>query len=153
MIDLKTLRIKTYPSVPLSQVSKLPKEPGIYYAVSGWDVHYVGLSRNLYRRWNATGERTHHKKALLSRYEGVRVYYRVLPSHKIKYVEALEIARFHPHLNIVRPIAANHLNWRIRFSSAWVFLAIVLLGFIGLTIVDRVEETSINTPYTPQEER
>lgn len=139
MLDFKTLRVKSYPSVPLSQVSKLPKEPGIYYAVSGWDIHYIGLSKNLYRRWNATGEQTHHKRAILVRYGGVKLHYRVLPAHEIEYVEALEIDRFRPHLNIVRPIAANHLNWRIRFSSAWFFLAIVLLGFVGLAIVDRVE--------------
>lgn len=143
MIDFKTLRIKSYPSVPLSQVSKLPKKPGIYYAVSGWDVHYVGLSRNLYRRWNATGERTHHKKAILARYDGVKLHYRVLPVYEIKYVEALEIARFYPHLNIIRPIVVNHLNWRIRFSSAWVFLAIALLGFVGLATVDRVEVRNV----------
>lgn len=152
MLDFKTLRVKSYPSVPLSQVSKLPKEPGIYYAVSGWDIHYIGLSKNLHRRWNATGEQTHHKKAILTRYGGVKLHYRVLPVHEIEYVEALEIARFRPHLNIVRPIAANHLNWRIRLSSAWVFLAIALLGLVGLTIVDRVEESRISTPYVPREE-
>lgn len=125
--------------MPLDRVSNLPKQPGIYYAVSGWDVHYIGLSKKLHRRWNATGERTHHKKAILARYGGVRIHYRVLPVHEIEYVEALEIARFRPHLNIVRPIAANHLNWRIRLSSAWVFLTIALLGFVGLAVLDRVE--------------
>lgn len=153
MIDLKTLRIKTYPSVPFSELQKLPKEPGIYYAVSGWEIHYIGLSNSLHRRWNAIGDRVHHKKAILTQYGGVKIHYRLLSAHRLKYEEALEIDRFCPRLNVVRPIAANHLNWRIRLSSTWVFLTIALLGFVGLAVVDRVETPRISTPYILKEKQ
>ena len=137
MIDL--LRILTYPSVPLTQVNDLPRQPGIYYAVRGFEIQYIGLSKSLRHRWTATGSKVHHRKAQLSRMGGVKLHYRLCQAHELGYLEALEIRRFNPPLNVVKPIPENHLTWRIRLQSLPVVIGALAAAIVGLGIVEAIE--------------
>ena len=137
MIDL--LRILTYPSVPLTQVNDLPRQPGIYYAVRGFEIQYIGLSKSLRHRWTATGSKVHHRKAQLSRMGGVRLHYRLCQAHELGYLEALEIQRFNPPLNVVKPIPENHLNWRLRLQSLPVIVGALAAAIVGLGVVEAID--------------
>ena len=102
MIDL--LRILSYPSVPLSRVNDLPRQSGIYYARKGFEVQYIGLSTSLWHRWTNTGSKIHHRKVQLQQMGGVKIHYRLCDRHELEYLEVLEIRRFDPPLNVVKPI-------------------------------------------------
>ena len=111
MINL--LRVLTYPSVPLNEVSRLPRNPGVYYAFKGLKIQYIGLSRSLHKRWNAVGDRCHHRKHQLAAMGNVRIHYRLAEVNEIEYLEALEIERFNPPLNVLKPlnkICSNLVN-------------------------------------------
>lgn len=137
MLDL--IRILTYPSVPLTRVNDLPRRPGIYYARRGLEVQYVGLSRSLHRRWTASGSKVHHRKLALSQMGGVKLHYRLCQAHELEWLEALEIRRFDPPLNVVKPIPENHLNWRIRLQSLPVIVGALAAAIVGLGIVEAID--------------
>lgn len=137
MIDL--IRILTYPSVSLSRVNDLPRQSGVYYAVKGFKVQYVGLSTSLWHRWTNGGSKTHHRKVQLQQMGGVRIHYRLCPRHELEYVEALEIRRFDPPLNVVKPIPENHLTWRIRLQSLPVIVGALAFCIVALGVVESVD--------------
>ena len=137
MLDL--IRVLTYPSVSLNRVNDLPRQPGIYYARRGLEVQYVGLSTSLWHRWTNTGSKTHHRKVQLQRMGGVRLHYRLCDRHELEYLEALEIRRFDPPLNVVKPIPEKHLNWRIRLQSLPVIVGALAAAIVGLGIVEAID--------------
>ena len=133
------IRVLTYPSVSLTRVNDLPRLPGIYYARKGLEVQYVGLSRSLHRRWTATGSKVHHRKVQLQQMGGVRLHYRLCQAHELEWLEALEIERFNPPLNVVKPIPENHLTWRIRLQSVPVIVGALAAAIVGLGIVEAID--------------
>lgn len=137
MIDL--IRILTYPSVPLARVNDLPRRSGIYYARKGFEVQYIGLSTSLWHRWTNTGSKIHHRKVQLQRMGGVNLHYRLCDRHQLKYLEALEIRRFNPPLNVVKPIPESHLTWRIRLQSLPVVIGAIAAAIVGLGIVEAID--------------
>ncbi|MBE9041001.1 hypothetical protein IQ235_09435 [Oscillatoriales cyanobacterium LEGE 11467] len=137
MLDL--LRVLTYPSVDLTRVNDLPKQPGIYYARKGLEVQYVGLSRSVHRRWNATGSKVHHRKLALQQMGGIRLHYRLCQAHELDWIEALEIRRFDPPLNVMKPIPERHLTWRIRIQSLPVVIGALAIAIVGLGIVEAID--------------
>lgn len=100
---LHTARVLAYPSCDRTQ---LPKQPGLYYVVQGRRVVYVGLAgerrSNLHARWNSYSP---HKM----QGQGV-IHYRVMSRNQLRYAEAVEIQRFNPPYNIVRPKPATYRN-------------------------------------------
>lgn len=101
---LHTLRVLSYPYVTTPK--KLPKKPGLYYVVLKRKVLYVGLAgetrSNLWQRWNSYNG--HKMSGFVTDERGSgRIYYRVLPRKRLRYLEALEIKRFSPPYNIARP--------------------------------------------------
>jgi hypothetical protein len=105
-VDL--LRVMSYNSVPVADTRSLPRKPGIYYAVKGGRVLYVGLTVNLYDRWNSKGDRVHHKKAKLLELGNVRLHYRICGEHRLRLEEAKDIKLFNPPLNVQRPDPKLH---------------------------------------------
>ena len=136
---LNLIRVFVYPSVSLARVNDLPRKPGIYFARRGLTIQYVGLSKSLHRRWTATGSNEHHHKRTLERMGGVRLHYRLCQLYELRYIEALEIRRFSPPLNDVKPIPANHLNWQIQLQSLPVLVGALAAAIVGLGIVEAID--------------
>ena len=108
---------------------ELPKVPGLYYVVEGWNVLYVGLAgakrSTLYDRWNSYEP---HKMAGFINGTTCRLYYRPMARGNLAYHEACEIQRFKPPYNIQRPNPRNHY----RLWSDWWLLFFVTLITIFL---------------------
>lgn len=123
------------PSVPLATRSDLPRKPGVYYAVQWfkpWRPLYIGMSGNIHKRWNVEGDRRHHKLHELSKYSGVRLYYRTTRTRDSAVgLEAVEIDRYNPPLN------GRKESLRFGFLHAlgdWAIDSIVL-GAIGFVVL------------------
>jgi excinuclease UvrABC nuclease subunit len=88
------------PYVSLKKRSKLPKTPGVYYAIHPLNptkILYCGMSANMRNRW--LGDRHHQLEALLDRGH-INLHYRVLRSEAAaERREAHDIQRFDPLLN------------------------------------------------------
>ena len=61
---------------------QLPEIPGLYAVMRGREVLYIGLSKNIHQRWNATGDRRHGRYWLAS----------IRASH-IAYIRTLDYVR------------------------------------------------------------
>ncbi|MGL5720254.1 MAG: hypothetical protein ACRCYP_05625, partial [Alphaproteobacteria bacterium] len=73
----------------------LPNKPGLYYAVRGWRVLYIGKAEQSIRsRWQS-----HHKYEQLRNIGGVRLYYELVPKWRIADEEARLIQKWKPELN------------------------------------------------------
>lgn len=130
---LKLLFIKSLPSVSMNRLNQLPKQPAVYYACAKWRVLYVGMSGNLYLRWNSKRYGDHHQLAEIKARGGDRLHYRVMPLHWVKYFEAKEIQTLKPPLNRVYPnpmklmtarIFVEQLGLTIGFGLALLFAAL-----------------------------
>lgn len=103
---------------------QLPKVPGLYYVVDGWNVLYIGLAgakrSSLYDRWNSYEP---HKMAGFINGTTCRLYYRPMARRNLAYHEACEIQRFKPPYNIQQPNPRNHY----RLWSDWCLLFFVTL--------------------------
>lgn len=146
------------PKVKLSERDRLPEEPGIYYACDrSGTVRYVGMSKNLYRRWNSKGEYRHHKLNELLNLRGVDLRYRLVPEHRLEYEEAIEIHRFQPDLNRLFPDPEDHQTVRIAIEdflnnlgqvAGWAIVAFLILQMSGVplaqtflnVVTERIEE-------------
>jgi hypothetical protein len=91
--------------VPYESRAKLPPKPGIYYVYVDSRLVYIGQSKSLWQRWNATGDREHHhtKKCLasLAQRRKVSIVFRLLPMTSLDVVEKKEIQRHNPPWNKV----------------------------------------------------
>ena len=109
------------PSLPLKSKNLLPNKPGLYYAVQGWRVLYIGKAETSLRsRWQ-----NHHKFQALSKIRGVRLYYELVPKWRIADEEARLIQRWKPSM-----------NGRVEKRKFWVqvFDWIVLIGFLMVVV-------------------
>ena len=86
-----------WPSVALRRIDRLPESPGLYAVCSLGRILYIGRSSNIYRRWNATGDRRHHRYWLASIQPWCRVRYHKTPMHKM--VEGQAIRQHQPAWN------------------------------------------------------
>lgn len=103
--------------ITLDNLTDLPQKSGIYYAWQNRQVIYVGLATNLHQRWNAQGQRQHHKLDILKRLNRestVTLTFHLVPVYRLKHEEALEIQRLDPYLNKQKPKPDNHYSLRIR---------------------------------------
>ena len=121
------------PSLGLENRAQLPRKSGVYYAIArSGKVLYIGMAVNLHSRWNAKGTHQHHELEALRSVGGVRLRYRLVPEHRIRLVEALEIKRFDPPQNDVHPKSERCINVRIRLErfavNALLAGGIVLVG-------------------------
>lgn len=126
------------PSVPLSNRSDLPRKPGVYYAAQWFKPGqplYIGMSGNIHKRWNTDGDRRHHKLYELSKYSGVRLYYRTTRTREAAVgLEAVEIDRYSPPLNSRKePLRFGMLH----AIGDWAIDSIVLgaIGFVLLKVL------------------
>lgn len=139
-------KIRCLPSVPLLDKNQLPREAGVYYAVRGWDVLYVGLSKNLYHRWNSYQFGPHHQlEALLTidRSVGdVDIHYQILPDWLIGFEEALQIQRLAPRLNERCESLWENLNLKVirllAVKALAEFLLFVLLGLFLVVLIGAI---------------
>lgn len=87
-------------SLPLSERSQLPSEPGIYVVADSTEfVWYVGQAADLKARWNG---RSHHRYAQLIRTNrklGHRIYWKRVPVEQLNEQERHYIDQFLPELN------------------------------------------------------
>lgn len=137
--QLHLLRVRSYPSVPLKDKVDLPRSPGIYYCLRGWTVLYIGLSNNLYYRWNSSQFGRHHRLDELLRIESlvgdVDLHYRLMPEWAIGFFEAVEIKRFHPRLNKREESIWDNLNFRVIkmlvVNTVTEFLILFTIGLVA----------------------
>jgi len=97
------LRILTYPSAGKTTLKNLPSESGIYYYVCLFKVLYIGQSTSLYHRWNHKGDWKHKHRDSFINSRFARLHYRKVKRSDLDLIEALEIQRFDPPLNIQKP--------------------------------------------------
>ena len=87
------------PSVAFSELDALPKEPGIYFAMSNGIVQYIGRSENLCRRW-----KQHHHHSEMQQFDDVNIAYMLCPVELTYEIERALIDWFSPPLNRVNPM-------------------------------------------------
>lgn len=117
----KPKTFKSLPSVALRNRSKLPEEPGIYIVTSCDKVIYVGQAEDINERWNATGNRKHHKLEIISdkeQYTGVRIYYQICSTYKLNEVETYYYNLYDPPLNKIRPPSTRKKKPLLPFGGA-----------------------------------
>lgn len=127
--------IATLPGVFLCDRQNLPRSPGVYYVFQWfrpWRILYVGMSGSLHKRWNADGDRRHHKLSELSRFKGVRLHYRVTQTRDdAEYLESEEIDRLNPLLNRKR----ESRRFRIFREIKDYCVDSLILGSIGFVLL------------------
>lgn len=86
------------PSVALDERDRLPQCAGIYFAIRGRALLYLGMSKNIWERW-----KDHHQLKPLERLQpGVRLHYLKLPlwsRDRLLRLESVLIAMYAPRLN------------------------------------------------------
>ncbi|PSB14280.1 hypothetical protein C7B61_00370 [filamentous cyanobacterium CCP1] len=137
------LRVRSYPSLPLTDKWQLPRVSGIYYAVRGWQILYIGKSSNIHARWNSYQFGKHHKQdELLQIHQSVGdidLHWVEFPEPLIGFMEAIEIKRFSPRLNIRQEKVIDNINlpvlWLLAKKLFWDALMLVLaIGVVGLVV-------------------
>jgi excinuclease UvrABC nuclease subunit len=134
MAQFFTISPLLMPHVSLKNLKTLPSEPGVYYAVKGRKILYIGKAQNLKQRWCTTGQRKHHQLEKLRSIGGVRLHYRVRRSDiAAKRREARDIKRYLPPLNdrIEKP-PFSPIDWLLEKLSD--LSVAVLLGAILYTL-------------------
>lgn len=129
------LRIKSYKSVPFDSLEDLPEISGIYYALRGFDLLYIGQSQDIYDRWN--GRSKHGKHYQLDKYGCRLIHYRPVPESRLRYIEAKEIKRLNPQFNIQRPNPMHWLTPRLFLEFAWEWLSKGAIAFLTLALIVR----------------
>lgn len=95
MINPKDVNPLELPSVPLSERSKLPQVPCIYFAIdSQGAVQYIGMTKNPRRRLN-----NHHRTAEMIHSDVVKISYLFCDGELLPAVESALILWFDPPLN------------------------------------------------------
>lgn len=96
MITPESIDLKSLPSLPLQQKSKLPSKSGIYFAIDSFgSVQYIGLAKNIQHRWAG-----HHRYEELKQSDGVRIAYLLVSDVALlPEIEHALIAWFKPPLN------------------------------------------------------
>ena len=133
---LNLLRVLSYPNVNKNELKNLPSESGIYYYVRFFKILYVGQSTSLFHRWNHKGDWQHkHRKSFLNSWFA-RLHYRPVKKENLDLVEALEIKRFDPPLNIQKPDPEKYKSWiyRIMEEVYWI-AAIAVLGLVVIALL------------------
>ena len=99
----------------IANLDRLPSKPGIYYAIDeAGNVRYIGMATDLYQRWNGEGRYRHHKRTILELIGGVALKYQLVPEYRLRYEEAIAIAKFNPDLNGQHPDPVKHYSLRIK---------------------------------------
>jgi hypothetical protein len=87
-----------FPSVGINQLYKLPQYGGVYFAMQGGDVLYIGQSVNIRKRWIG-----HHKRDQLSVYPDIRVHYAKSDGRSLYQQESEWLNYCRPPLNTAGP--------------------------------------------------
>ena len=132
------LRVLTYPCVNKNELKNLPSESGIYYYVCLFKILYVGQSTSLYHRWNHKGDWKHKHRDSFINSRFARLHYRKVKRSKLDLVEALEIKRFDPPLNIQKPNPDKYKSWiyRIMEEVYWI-VGIAAIGVALIALLSR----------------
>jgi len=132
------LRVLSYPSVGKYELKNLPSEAGIYYYVRFFKVLYVGQSTSVYHRWNHKGDWKHKYRDSFINSRFARLHYRKVKRSKLDLVEALEIKRFDPPLNIQKPDPKKYQKWTDRLiEDVYWIVGIAVLGVALIAILSR----------------
>ena len=135
---LNLLRVLSYPSVGKYELKNLPSEAGIYYYVRFFKVLYVGQSTSLYHRWHHKGDWKHKHRDSFINSRFARLHYRTVKRSKLDLVEALEIKRFDPPLNIQKPDPKKYQKWTDRLiEDVYWIVGIAVLGVALIAILSR----------------
>ena len=132
------LRVLTYPNVNKNELKNLPSESGIYYYVRFFKVLYVGQSTSLFHRWHHKGDWKHKHRDSFINSRFARLHYRTVKRSKLDLVEALEIKRFDPILNIQKPNPEKYKTWisRVMEEVYWI-VGIAAIGVALIAILSR----------------
>ena len=135
---LNLLRVLSYPNVNKNELKNLPSESGIYYYIRFFKVLYVGQSTSVYHRWNNKGDWKHKHRDSFINSRFARLHYRTVRRSKLDLVEALEIKRFDPPLNIQKPNPDKYKTWigRVMEEVYWI-AGIAVLGVALIALLSR----------------
>ena len=125
------LRVLSYSNVSKKGLNQLPRESGIYYFIDCFKVLYVGQGKSVYHRWQSNHK---HKPRFLKSWFA-RLHYRSVKEANLDLIEALEIKRFDPPLNIQKPDPEKYKNRidRIMEEVYWI-AGIAVLGVALIAI-------------------
>ena len=133
---LNLLRVLSYPNVNKNELKNLPSESGIYYYVRFFKVLYVGQSTSLYHRWNNKGSWRHKHRDSFLKSRFARLHYRKVKVQNLDLVEALEIQRFDPILNIQKPNPDKYKTWIYKIMEDIYWIAgIAVLGLVVIALL------------------
>lgn len=122
----------------------LPKKSGIY-AIRSWGplgpIVYLGRSNNIYQRWNASGEREHHRLRLALLLPFGTLSFIVLKNEE--YWEPILIEQFNPPWNYTRVPARGfvfNLWWYARRTDwSGVLVITISLTVLGVALPRMLE--------------
>lgn len=111
---IQLLRVRNYRSLPLRDKWELPRTSGVYYAIRGFKILYIGKSTNINARWNSYQFGQHHKLEELLQVNDsigdIDLHYCEWPAPLIGFIEAVEIRRFKPPMNKRVERIADNVN-------------------------------------------
>jgi len=132
------LRVLSYSNVSANELEECPKEPGIYYYVNFFKVVYIGQSTNLFYRWNNKGSWQHKHRDSFLKSRFARLHYRKVKVQNLDLIEALEIKRFNPVLNIQKPDPKKYQKWTDRLiEDVYWIVGIAAIGVVLIAILSR----------------
>lgn len=107
--DANSFDLSKLPSAEIKNLSNLPESPGIYFAVDGKDILYIGIASNINARWGG-----HHRLPDVKKLPNCRIHYFVVNknNNELKEIESLLIERYQPKLN-GSPMPQPPLNVRL----------------------------------------
>lgn len=132
-------------SLTLSRRAALPSCPGIYAALKGRQILYIGKSTNLRDRWLG---RSHHRYEQLRRQGRCRLHWVVLSREAIDAKERELIHKWQPTLNNT-PVPTYSLwktlrQWRFQILVAVGLLPVILFSDVVLDLAQQLYEFGLN---------
>lgn len=143
---LHMMKVRNLPSLPLRDKDDLPRVPGVYYCLRGWEILYIGKASNIHTRWNSWRFGEHHKTDELLEIEETRgdvdIHFIELPLWQIGWYEAVEINRFNPSLNKRKESIWGNLNFQVikllAIKGLCEFVYLACFTLLAVTIIQRV---------------
>lgn len=116
-------------SVPVQDRHQLPRQPGVYYAMRGKEILYIGETKNLRSRWCGKGKKEHEQLKRLLAIRDARLHYQVMPAYRRKHEEALAIRHWKPRWNKRRE---KPVWWITLFDNTCVVTCALILVLVLL---------------------
>lgn len=136
---IQLLRVRNYPSLPLRDKWELPRTSGVYYAIRGFKILYIGKSTNINARWNSYQFGPHHKLEELLQVNDsigdIDLHYCEWDEALIGFIEAVEIKRFNPPMNKRKERVWENVNLAVIGYVLKSFCVQALMATLSIAVI------------------